>query len=471
MLGAMTKWLLIVIACATGCGPAAADTAPSGYQCTPGTPKRGVGCACPVGYSTRLDKDGIATCTRLPSECERAVGSVVRAYGADLAHDELARFRAVFGDLVRKHCEVDPWSKEARRCLANAMREEVTFDCLERLPVDQRAKLDLDAANGFPAGVEIGKSELRLRTPIVFAPNAATVANPAALGELAKVLRSSRAPYVEIQVHVDKSGGANARALTKARAEGVRELLIKAGVAADRLVAKGYGDTQPVASSSTAWARARNRRVQFVVLVAAPSATDRDGDGIVDANDRCPDAAETVNGFDDTDGCPDTMSSAKSEGCSDGTREALQDGAQFPDIAACGARWPMNSLRGPGTDQPSCGGDVECVSPADACQKGWHVCGVSGANEIRYRLSGRECANLSAGAFVMAMGDQQCETCGTGGGNGATCCGAGCVQQSGACIWPGQTAWFGVVDGHVQACGEIEMRWRTDRYGVMCCRD
>lgn len=32
---------------------------------------------------------------------------------------------------------------------------------------------------------------------------------------------------------------------------------------------------------------------------------DRDGDTISDANDRCPDAAEVVNNFEDADGCPD----------------------------------------------------------------------------------------------------------------------------------------------------------------------
>jgi len=33
---------------------------------------------------------------------------------------------------------------------------------------------------------------------------------------------------------------------------------------------------------------------------------DRDGDGIPDANDACPDLAEDVDGFEDTDGCPDS---------------------------------------------------------------------------------------------------------------------------------------------------------------------
>jgi outer membrane protein OmpA-like peptidoglycan-associated protein len=38
---------------------------------------------------------------------------------------------------------------------------------------------------------------------------------------------------------------------------------------------------------------------------AAPAPTDRDGDGILDRDDRCPDVAEDRDGFDDTDGCPD----------------------------------------------------------------------------------------------------------------------------------------------------------------------
>jgi len=32
---------------------------------------------------------------------------------------------------------------------------------------------------------------------------------------------------------------------------------------------------------------------------------DRDGDGIADVDDKCPDEAETYNGYDDNDGCPD----------------------------------------------------------------------------------------------------------------------------------------------------------------------
>jgi len=34
---------------------------------------------------------------------------------------------------------------------------------------------------------------------------------------------------------------------------------------------------------------------------------DYDGDGITDSTDRCPTRAESVNGFQDSDGCPDVV--------------------------------------------------------------------------------------------------------------------------------------------------------------------
>ncbi len=41
------------------------------------------------------------------------------------------------------------------------------------------------------------------------------------------------------------------------------------------------------------------------VEVNAPKPGDKDGDGLLDPVDKCPDIPETYNGFEDTDGCPD----------------------------------------------------------------------------------------------------------------------------------------------------------------------
>jgi hypothetical protein len=48
--------------------------------------------------------------------------------------------------------------------------------------------------------------------------------------------------------------------------------------------------------------------------VPAPTPTDTDGDGYPDASDGCPTQAETVNGYQDTDGCPDTVPDTDADG-------------------------------------------------------------------------------------------------------------------------------------------------------------
>ncbi len=55
--------------------------------------------------------------------------------------------------------------------------------------------------------------------------------------------------------------------LSQARAEAVRRYLVfKFGIAADRLTARGYADTQPVASNATAEGMAKNRRTELRIL-------------------------------------------------------------------------------------------------------------------------------------------------------------------------------------------------------------
>lgn len=51
--------------------------------------------------------------------------------------------------------------------------------------------------------------------------------------------------------------------LSLRRAEAVRAALITRGVAADRLIAEGFGDSRPIANNGTADGRARNRRIEI----------------------------------------------------------------------------------------------------------------------------------------------------------------------------------------------------------------
>jgi OOP family OmpA-OmpF porin len=52
--------------------------------------------------------------------------------------------------------------------------------------------------------------------------------------------------------------------LSQRRADAVRNAMIKLGVAPERLIARGYGETKPIASNATKEGRAENRRVELL---------------------------------------------------------------------------------------------------------------------------------------------------------------------------------------------------------------
>jgi len=92
------------------------------------------------------------------------------------------------------------------------------------------------------------------------------------LNQVASVLLANpRVTKVRVEGHTDDQGGfQHNQDLSARRARKVREFLVKSGVAAKRLESAGYGPKKPVASNATKAGRARNRRVEFVIVAQGP---------------------------------------------------------------------------------------------------------------------------------------------------------------------------------------------------------
>jgi OOP family OmpA-OmpF porin len=96
---------------------------------------------------------------------------------------------------------------------------------------------------------------------------AITKAGQQVLAALVAPLKAAGSAKVVIGGHTDSVGtAANNLRLSKARANSVKVWLTKHGVNAKRLVAKGYGETKPIAPNVNEAGRRKNRRIEFTVL-------------------------------------------------------------------------------------------------------------------------------------------------------------------------------------------------------------
>lgn len=84
------------------------------------------------------------------------------------------------------------------------------------------------------------------------------------LEQVAQLMKTSAGLKLEVGGHTDNVGTAESNLrLSEARAKSVTAALVKMGVGAERLMAKGYGQSAPVADNRTEEGRAKNRRVEL----------------------------------------------------------------------------------------------------------------------------------------------------------------------------------------------------------------
>lgn len=110
-------------------------------------------------------------------------------------------------------------------------------------------------------------SKIALRN-IFFDVNKSTLRaeSNAELERLVKLMKDVPGLKIEISGHTDNTGSASINdALSQSRAEAVVSYLTSKGIAANRMTAKGYGSSKPIASNASDDGKQQNRRTEFEI--------------------------------------------------------------------------------------------------------------------------------------------------------------------------------------------------------------
>lgn len=147
---------------------------------------------------------------------------------------------------------------------------------------------------GCPPATKLAERDgkrIKLMSPVAFEAGKAKLDPKASavLDQVALILRTSPdIAKVEIGAHTDEKGGAKvSQKLSDERAKAVETYLVEqAKVPADKLVAKGYGETQPIIASELEQARAKNRRIEFTIIEPAKADTSKPAGDVEKADEK-----------------------------------------------------------------------------------------------------------------------------------------------------------------------------------------
>jgi outer membrane protein OmpA-like peptidoglycan-associated protein len=198
--------------------------------------------------------DGLEKCPGTPA------GRKVDAQGCELDAD---------GDGVVDGLDKCPGTAAGRKVNAQGCELDTdgdgVVDSLDKCPT-----IHAKTADGCPAPVvepaPAAPPQKLVLGDVLFDTNEATLTESSVetLDKAAASLKEWGDVKVEVAGYTDSRGtDEHNEKLSLHRADAVRTYLIGKGVAADRLTAKGYGESNPVASNDTVEGRTENRRVEL----------------------------------------------------------------------------------------------------------------------------------------------------------------------------------------------------------------
>jgi len=168
-------------------------------------------------------------------------------------------------ELARSREEQEKAKQEA--AAAQAELEKARQQLALRDAETKRMKLEQELAR--VAQTRSDARGLIVTLPGIFFDSGKSALKPGAkntLGKIAKQLSGEQNVRISVEGHTDDVGGDDMNlALSKKRAEEVRDYLVKAGIPAERITAAGKGETEPVATNKTPAGRQQNRRVELII--------------------------------------------------------------------------------------------------------------------------------------------------------------------------------------------------------------
>ena len=126
---------------------------------------------------------------------------------------------------------------------------------------------------GTQAEVKKDGNALVINLPggVTFASDSANITSSfySALNGIAQSLNNYPETRIQVNGYTDSTGNdAHNQELSQRRANAVAQYLIAQGVSSSRIVANGFGSSNPIASNSTPDGRLQNRRVEIKILPA-----------------------------------------------------------------------------------------------------------------------------------------------------------------------------------------------------------
>ncbi len=170
---------------------------------------------------------------------------------------------------IRLMSEADRARMQAEANARSAQQAQLQAASAEQRAADNAARVR--ALEAQLRDIEAQQTERGLLVTlgdVLFAFNKAELSAQAAprLDKLANFLRQFPDRKLIIEGHTDSVGGdAYNQELSERRAQAVQNALVQRGVAPDRITARGYGKTYPVADNASPEGRAMNRRVEIVI--------------------------------------------------------------------------------------------------------------------------------------------------------------------------------------------------------------